>query len=160
MNRLRSELQALLSGIKTIRPAVLRRCRREDYLYATDLPQIASGDMVNDFLHSAEAFGWRTETDAGWILLDRIPEDPPEGLFPKPFSKEAKCCASLLLRHPEILKRNGDRVKRLLIKAGEENAEAYERACRILHREWASDLRTGDGLPDLPVSFFREENVK
>lgn len=160
MNKLRSELQTLLSGISTIRPAALRRCRREDFLYTTDLPQIASGDSVNTFLRSAEALGWHMETDAGWILMDRIPEDPPEGLLREPFGKEAKCCASLLLRHPNILKRNGDRVKRMLIKAGEESPEAYEHACLVLHREWASALRTGDGLPDLPLSFLREANGK
>ena len=54
---------------------------------------VTAGAMVSDgtYLYYVE------KTDAGWILMDRIPEDPPEVLLREPFGKEAKCCASLLL---------------------------------------------------------------
>ena len=55
---------------------------------------------------------------------------------------------------------NGDREKRMLLKAGEEGPEAYERACGILHREWAAALRKGESLPDLTENCFGEEERK
>jgi len=157
LNKLREELQKMLDETETVRPAVIRRCRRADYLYATDLPMAADQESVLVFIRRAEKRGWQLEMQAGWILLDRLPDEPPENGFNGPYGPEAKCCASILFRHPEMQKRNGNREKRMLIKAGEENKEIYERTCAIIHREWASSLRQGDALPDLPATFFGEE---
>ena len=160
MNKLRAEAQALLSGIQADRPAAVRRCRHKEYLYATDLPLTAGKEAVAVFIRRAETAGWRTKREDGWILLDRIPEEPPQGGFQGPYGPEAKCCASLLRRHPEERRRSGETERRRLIKAGEESPEAYERTCKSLHREWAADLRQGTALPDLTMSFFEEEAEK
>ena len=160
MNKLREEAQALLSGIQTTRPAALRRCRREEYLYTTDLPQTTGEEAAAAFIRRAETAGWRTEREGGWILLDRVPDEPPEGGFRGPYGPEAKCCASLLRRHPEAYRRSGEAERRRLIKAGEEGPEAYEKACGSLHREWAAFLRQGTALPDLALSFFEEETER
>lgn len=145
----------MLDCTDSIRPAALRRCRQEDWLYATDLPQAASGEAVDAFLRTAESNGWRTRKETGWILLDRIPEIPPEGFFSGPFGPEARCCLSLLRRHPDR-KGNADHEVRMLLKAGEEGPDAYERACGILHREWASALRKGENLPGMATLYFGE----
>ena len=157
LNKLREELQSILDETDSNRPAVIRRCKRIDYLYATDLPLTADQNNVTFFTRRAEKRGWRSEIQAGWILLDRLPAGPPENGFRGPYGPEAKCCASILRRHPEKQKKSGNREKRMLIKAGEENRESYERVCTILHREWAAVLRQGDALPDLPVTFFEED---
>ena len=155
MNKLRQEIRTILDGTDSTRPAALRRCTGEDWLYATDLPLAASEETVGTFLRTAESRGWRTRKEAGWILLDRIPDMPPEGFFPGPFGHEAKCCLSLLRRHADR-KGNADRAVRMLLKAGEEGPDAYERACGILHREWAAALRKGGDLPDMASYYFGE----
>ena len=157
MNSLRKEAQALLSGVRTVRPAVLRRSLQEEYLYATDLPQIAEEETVTAFRRAAEDAGWQTAEQDGWIQLDRIPEVPPEDGFRGPFGREARSCGSLLRRHAETEKRNGNREKRMLLKAGEEGPEAYEKCCARLHREWAAALRKREALPEMDLSFFTEE---
>ena len=159
MNNLRKEILGLLEGTAGSRPAALRRSRREDFLYATDLPATASPEAVNDFRRKAENMGWRTEEADGWIQLDRIPAEMPAAVFPGTSGPEARCCAGILRRHPGK-RRNGDREKRMLLKAGEEGPEAYERACGILHREWAAALRKGESLPDLTEKCFGEEERK
>lgn len=159
MNNLRKEILCLLSGTACIRPAALRRSLREDFLYATDLPKTASPEAVKEFRRKAESAGWHTEEAEGWIQLDRIPGEMPADFLPGFFGPEARCCAGILRRHPEK-RRNGDREKRMLMKAGEEGPEAYERACGILHREWAAALRKGGSLPDLTENCFGEEEDK
>lgn len=156
MNRWRREIQEMLSGTGSIRPAALRRSRQDQFLYATDLPRIASGEAVEAFRQKAEKAGWYTKEEDGWIQMDRIPEVPETDMRPGSFGPEARCCLSLLQRHPTGRK-NGDREKRLLLKAGEKGKEAYESACRNLHREWSAALRNGESLPDLSELFFREE---
>ena len=155
MNKLRQEIRTILDGMDTSRPAALRRCRRDDWLYATDLPQTASEETAGVFLRTVESNGWRTRKEAGWILLDRIPEIPLEGFFPGPFGPEARCCLNLLRRHPDR-KGNADHAVRILLKAGEEGPDAYERACGILHREWAASLRKGETLPGMATLYFGE----
>lgn len=150
MNELRKEIRELLSRAESTRPPALRRSLQEEFLYATDLPQTASAATVASFCTEAETAGWQVRIADGWILMDRIPEIfAPRA---EPDGPEARCCASLLKRHTE--RKNGDREKRMLIKAAEEGAEAYERACGILHREWAAALRKGEKLPDLPDDYF------
>ena len=147
----------ILAGTDSVRPAILRRCKNEEFLYATDLPMAAEQKDVMLFVRKAENIGWRSEIQAGWILLDRIPAEPPENGFSGPYGPESKCCASILRRHSGQHKRDGTREKRMLIKAGEDNPDIYERTCAILHREWAEALRQGVDLPGLPVTFFGEE---
>ncbi len=150
MNELRKEIRILLSRAESTRSPALRRSLREEFLYATDLPQTASAATVASFCTEAETAGWQVQVTDGWILMDRIPEIfvPEE----EPDGPEARCCASLLQRHTE--RKNGDREKRMLIKAADESAEAYERTCGILHREWAVALRKGEKLPDVPGEYF------
>ena len=74
MNELRQEMMQLLSGTESSRPAALRRSLREDFLYATDLPQVTGDSDVAAFRRKAEECGWRTAEEDGWILLDRIPD--------------------------------------------------------------------------------------
>ncbi len=155
MNELRREISKLLAETDSCRPAALRRSRCEDYLYTTDLPQAASAETVADFRRRAENEGWKTAEVKGWIELDRIPETLPSGMIPDNTGTEAQCCAVLLRMHPEN-RRNGDREKRFLLKAAEESPEAYDRACGLLHRDWAAFLRTGEALPDLPADYFGE----
>ena len=155
MNELRRELMKLLSEVKGCRPAALRRSRNPVFLYATDLPQTAEASDVTTFLRSAEKIGWRTADENGWILLDRIPDKKPADSFQGPAGTEARCCAGILRRHPEN-REDGTREKRILIKADEESAEAYEKACRALHREMAEKLRKGEPLPDLPAEYLKE----
>ena len=155
MNELRKEIRKLLDETECSRPAVLRRSRKEDYLYTTDLPQAASADAVTGFRRRAENAGWKTSAERGWVELDRIPETLPAGIIPDRTGTEARCCALILRMHPES-RRNGDREKRILLKAAEENAEAYEEVCGALHREWAALLRRSEPLPDLPADYFGE----
>ena len=154
MNKLRQEAVELVSAAQTTRPAVLRRSLRPDMLYATDLPQVTDGETVADFLQKAERAGWQTEAENGWILMDRIPEQPPENGFRGPCGPEARCCASLLTRHSGRNRPDGKRERRMLLKAGEEGTEAYEKACGQLHREWAAALRKREPLPDVAIQFF------
>jgi len=156
MNKLREEITALLRETDCFRPAVLRRSLKEDWLYATDLPQAAEEDATRDFVRRAEAAGWRTQITETWIQLDREVAAFPEGLTRPAGGTEAKCCLSLLERHPEGGK-NAAREKRRLIRAAEEGPEAYEKACAALHREWAAALRQREGLPDLSADWFGGE---
>lgn len=155
MNELRQELMQLLSGTESSRPATLRRSLREDFLYATDLPQATGDSDVAAFRRKAEECGWRTAEEDGWILLDRIPDNIPAGSFQGEAGTEARCCAGILRRHPENRK-DGTREKRILIKADEEGREAFEKACRVLHHEMAEALRKGEPLPYLPAEYFKE----
>ena len=130
MNNMRQEIRTIIEGTDSSRPAALRRCRREDWLYATDLPQAASGEAVDAFLRMMESSGWRARP-------------------------EARCCLSLLQRHPDR-KGNAGHAIRMLLKAGEEGPDAYERACGVLHREWAASLRKGEVLPGMTTLYFGE----
>ncbi len=154
MNKLRSEILEILRMTPASRPAALRRSIWEGSLYATDLPQAANCGNTDRFCAQAEAAGWKTERTDQWIFLDRIPPEPPEGWFSGPFGPEAACCASLLLRHADEARGNGENACRRLIKSGEESAEAYENVCRELHREWSAALRQGEALPAIHIKYF------
>ena len=146
MNKLRQEIRTILDGTDSSRPAALRRCRRENWLYATDLPQAASGEAVDAFLRMMESSGWRARQEAGWILLDRIPEMPPEGFFSGPFGPEARCCLSLLQRHPDR-KGNAGHAIRMLLKAG----EPEKIACPVLLSTAQED---GSVMPEPQGAFI------
>lgn len=152
-------MREMISATETKRPPALRRSLREDYLYATDLPQTAAEDAVDAFCQRAKKAGWRTEKNEGWIQLDPPAASLNDQVYQGPYGMEAKACASLLRRHPSE-RRSGQREKRLLIKAGEESADAFEKACEALHREWAAALRNREGLPEIPDEVFGEEQIK
>ncbi len=154
MNKLRSEIQSMLSETECRRPPALRRSRKEEWLYATDLPKTAGKEAVSAFLERANEAGWITENEGDWIQLDRKgltgnETDAEGGIGP-----EAECCLSLLLRHMNAEKRSADREKRMLLKAREEGADAFEKVCERLHREWAGALRRGEKLPAVETDFF------
>ena len=68
-----------MAAADTTRPPALRRSRREDWLYATDLPRTAERDQTEAFRKQAEKAGWRTEEKNGWIEMDlpgALPQDP------------------------------------------------------------------------------------
>ena len=155
MNKLRKELQEMLAAAETDRPPALRRSLREEYLYATDLPQVAAEEEVSVFRRRAEKAGWQTEAEDGWILLDPPFTALQDAVNRGAYGCEAKACISLLWRHPEG-RRPGQREIRMLAKAGEESPDAFEKACAALHREWAAALRQGEPLPEIPASVFGE----
>ena len=154
MNKLREEALLLISETRTDRPAVLRRSMLPDALYCTDLPQAAKTEAVTDFCRRAEKAGWRTKTENGWIQMDLIPDEPPAEGFSGPWGIQAECCASLLKRHCGGQRPDGKRERRMLLKAGEEGSDAYEKTCGQLHREWAEALRKGKTLPQVHIGFF------
>ena len=154
MNELRRKAWMLISGTKSCRPPAFRRSLSEDALYATDLPKVAEENEVADFRRRAEQAGWHTIMENGWILMDFVPEKMPADGFQGPFGPEAKCCASLLNRHAGDRGPDGKKEKRMLLKAGEEGAAAYERACGQIHREWAAALRKREMLPKISTDYF------
>ena len=158
MNKLRRELNEMLSQTETNRPAALRRSLKEDYLYATDLPQATGGKETIAFRLRAEEAGWRTAEDEGWIQLDLPGALPADAGFRGPYGKEAMACASLLRRHPGE-RVPGDKERRILTKAGEEGPGAFEKACAKLHTEWAAALRKREPLPEIPDHIFTEEKI-
>ena len=156
MNPYREELRSMLAGVKTQRPAVLRRSRSEQWMYATDLPLIASEDMLESFARQAREAGWTTGSDGGWLQLDRPVREPLPGMIPREwkFCPAAACCRSLLERHRGHLTVSDGQAERMLVKAAEESPDAYEEACRKLHSRWAEALRTYHGIPAVHMSFF------
>ncbi len=165
MNAWRMELKALLEAAGACRPPALRRSRREDTLYATDLPGLVSPEAAVRFLKRAAESGWQGQSAAGWLHLSRRAEHPPEGRFAGPSGNEAACCLSLLERHGAGHRKDGSLLRAeaggeetllafLLIKAGEEGPEAYEKACARLHGDWAERLRRKQALPAPDPAWF------
>jgi len=154
MNAYRAELAALLAGTETKRPPALRRSLREDALYATDLPAAADEAVVASFCRRAQEAGWHPRREGGWIELDRAVTEPPEGALPDHPGPEAACCRSLMERHAPGSPAD-PRWTRRLIKAGEEGARAYEKACAAIHRDWAERLRKREGIPGISIAFFQ-----
>ena len=162
MNRLREELNRLLAGIPTRRPAALRRSLREDWLYATDLVRAGGEAAAGQFLASAREAGWQAEIRDGWIELDKPVVSPPEGWAPGRPGPETMRCLSLTTRkHPNREDPGGQdaagakaRAIRLLIKAGEAGDAAWEDACEMLHREWAGRLRERKTIPLVDAGFL------
>ena len=176
MNEFRQELSELLAEVPCRRPPALRRSLKSEWLYATDLLQTTDPDSAAVFLKRAAELGWRAEQDGSWLQMTRSFTEPPEHGFEGPFGEEAACCASLLRRQTETneakkqtddasqwlpanvseAKKTAERVRILLVKAGEQGPEAYEKACGGLHREWAQRLRKKQALPPVSLRFFCE----
>ena len=153
INALRRELSEKLTAVPTDRPPAVRRSRRDEWLYATDIKLLLSGKAMESLLNELAAEGWEWTEEQGWLLLRKPAEEPPDGWYDGAFGPEAACCASLLDRHPSKGS-EAETAQRMLIKAGEEGDNAYEAACRQLHQEWAEQLRRGDPLPVLSRKYF------
>ncbi len=155
MNALRQEMAQMLGETACRRPPALRRSLKDEWLYATDLPLAAGEEEAAAFRKRAEERGWLTGRDGAWIQMTRESPEPPENGFDGPYGREAVCCASLLRRHTPVADGTEERrIRTMLIKAGEEGAEAYEQACGRVHREWAVRLRKKKALPKVSIRFF------
>lgn len=157
INALRRELNSLTAGEGEGRKPAVRRSLREEWLYAADLPEAASGERLKALCERLAEAGWESETEGGWTQVRKAVSDPPEDWFDGPFGPEAGCCASLLERHAGREKEPDNRIAFCLIRAAEEGPEAYEAACRQLHGEWAERLRKKQKLPAVSALFFQEE---
>ena len=154
MNAWRKELSEILRGLPCARPAALRRSLRDGWLYASDLPAVCDGETLLEGIRRAGEAGWETAEEGGWILLNKPRKEPPEGWFGGPFGPEAACCLSLVRRRENDREDPEHSAERILIKAGEEGPDAYENACRRLHREWAEALREKRRIPAVDPVFF------
>ena len=137
----RAEARELMRGLPTMRTPQLRRALPDDWMLATDLPQLTDADTLRAFRRLAEAWGWRVSGEGGWLMLDKpdllalpaFPEQPPGG--------EKGCVLSLLRRHPEW---SGDTLAlRLMARASELPGPAAEALYLRIHRRWAEALRDG-----------------
>lgn len=153
MNSLRTELNNLLRKIQTDRPPAVRRSRREEWLYTTDLPMLCNEDQLKMGISLLIKAGWETEPDDGWLHARKPADEPPEGWYSGRFGPEARCCLSLLDRH-DRQDEGKKAVQTMLIKAGEEGDNAYEAACAFLHTLWAEKLRKQEKLPAVSRSYF------
>ena len=147
-NPWREEARGLLSRVPSSRRPALRRSRREDFLFAADLPLCAGEEACRSFQHLAAEAGWETLPDSGWIQLRKPAAPLPPGFLPGEADGEWSCVLSLLRRHPG----QGDAapVRAALMKAREEGPAAWHRACRALHQDLARRLRQGEPFPALP----------
>lgn len=155
-NALRKELEALLTVPEGSRTPAIRRSLREEWLYATDLPVLYGGKVPDRIQAELKNAVWEYATDGDWLQLRKPVKEPPEDWYGGVFGPEAACCLSLLRRHPASGEINTDAVERMLIKAGEEGEQAYEEACKAIHREWAASLRKGNSLPPVSSRYFGE----
>lgn len=154
MNALRAELNRFLDGVGCSRPPAVRRSGEPDWLYTTDLPGLCSCEETARWEEELILAGWDCRQVNGWLLLRKSAKEPPPGWFEGPFGPEADCCRSLQERHPEGDAEDAESAQRMLIKAGEEGVEAYEKVCRHLHRCWAEKLRKGEKLPKINILYF------
>jgi len=157
INAFRKELVQMIGEASVRRPAAIRRSIRPDWLYASDLPSLCSGEETHRILDQLSGIGWTwimEKTD--WILFRKSAEEPPEDWFEGPFGPEAACCLSLITRHADTRPDGADPVRFRLIRAGESGEAAYEKTCAELHREWAALLRERQRLPGISPRFFGE----
>ena len=152
INALRKELNTLIPAGDDGRKPAIRRSRREDWIYATNLPECASGERLEAIRGALAAAGWESLEEGGWMELRKTVKEPPEAWFDGPFGPEAACCRSLLSRHRR--QEAGRETVYRLIRAGEEGPAVYEDVCRQLHRDWAERLRRKQELPDVSPYFF------
>ena len=161
MNELRKQIQEELEKTTAFRKPSLRRCGDDRWLYETDLPRKAEDSETRSFVCRISVAGWHVKAEENRLLLDRESAYPPRDFYADSFGPEAARCLSILRRHDARNRGNdASQAVRQLIKAGEQGYAAYEQVCRTLHREWASDLREGKGVPDVQLSFFGEEGGK
>ena len=153
-NALRKELTELLTGAAESRKPAVRRSRKAEWLYATDLPSLYAGIIPDTLKAALTGAGWVYAQEGDWLELRKTADEPPEDWYGGPFGPEAACCRSLLERQGSSCIGPSDAVQRMLIKAGEEGSSAYEDTCAILHREWAERLRKREALPNISRRYF------
>lgn len=153
-NSLRRQLSGFMNEQQPERQPALRRSRSADWIYASDIPVLLSDESKGRLLGILEKAGWEHLEDGKWLLLRKTAEEPPEDWYSGPFGPEAACCRSILARHPGKQGNTSAAVQRILIKAGEEGAAAYEEACLHVHREWAENLRKGEDIPAISMKYF------
>ena len=156
INALRKELNTLIAHDGDERKPAIRRSLREEWLYVTDLPSAVNEGRLEYVCRRLTETGWEIMMEDGWLQVRKAVAEPPEGWFDGPFGPEARCCRSLIERHPEREKEPDYRTEYLLIRSGEEGARAYETACRRIHHEWAERRRKKQKLPEVNVIFFGE----
>lgn len=156
-NAFRKELTILLNACAASRPPALRRSKSAEWLYATDIPVLLSGQTKEQLKSALIGAGWEYSEENGWILLRKDAEEPPEGWYSGRFGPEAACCRSILERHQGMPGYAANAAQWLLIKAGEEGEAAYEEACLVLHRQWAEKLRKRLPVPVLSLRYFERE---
>ena len=140
----RQAAREALRETPTSRKPALRRSDDPDALLATDLPLVADGAAVEAYAARMTAMGWRVWKKEGWLLMDaEIPK--PEASAPIEARGEARCCVSLLERHPEG--EPDSAAIRAVAKAAESGRIALERLCKRWHAEWAAALREHRDLP-------------
>ena len=154
-NELRRELQQICFHIQTRRPPAIRRSLKERFLYVTDLPQAAEEADIRKFTDLARRAGWEITAEDGWLQMDKVIRFPPREWYSGRTGPEAACCRSMLQRHSDRLVPTDGKAERMLVKAAEQGTDAYEAACRDLHRIWAERLRKGTGIPDVHPDFFK-----
>lgn len=154
MNALRAELNEMISCVPVPRRAVIRRSLEDEWLYASDLPVLCSDTDFEEIRGRLCDAGWETMILNGWMQARKASYEPPEGWFSGPFGPEAACCRSILERHASDCTVAPYREQTILIRAGEEGAEAYEAACAGIHRDWAEKLRLGKALPSVSPQYF------
>ena len=143
-NAFRKELIKLMAAQKTDRIPALRRSRKTEWIYATDIPLLLSDKATDQLKKTLQDSGWEYSEENGWLQLRKSAAEPPEGWFCGPFGQEAACCRSIL----------DETAQRELIKAGEAGEESYEEVCGELHRKWAECLRKGEPIPALSLKYF------
>lgn len=153
-NALRKELAELLSVPPGSRQPALRRSRKNEWLYASDLPLLYHGNVPNVLQRALTGAGWEYSLEGNWLQLRKAASEPPADWYGGDFGPEAACCRSLLERHTGATAVPSDDIERALIKAGEEGRDAYEDACTAIHREWAARLRKGLPLPAVSKRYF------
>jgi hypothetical protein len=125
----------------------------EEWLYFTDLPGLCSIEEKQKAIEKMKEAGWQTEDDGNRLMLRKTVFDPPAGWYTETFGPEADCCLSILRRHTN----NGlvaEWIPLILIRAGEEGYQAYENACKRIHRDWAEKLREKELLPHISQKWF------
>ena len=147
----RKELQALLGTVPVSRRPTLRRSLLPDWLYASDLPRCAEEDCCRAFAARVEALHWEVRVQEDWMQLRKTGLRFTPEWFPERAGPEAGCLRELLLRHPGSADPALESIA--LIKAREEGPDAFELACRALHRELARRLRAGEPFPEIDLSF-------
>ena len=153
MEKWRDELRKMMRAAGFRRTPVLRRSKKEDFLFATDYPLASDASSVQAFITAAQKAGWRTETDSGWIQLDRKAEFEAADM-PPAWNPEAGCCLSILERSAYEKIPSDGYAERLILKALEEGPDAYENVCGKLHADWAAAMREHTGIPDVDRRFF------
>ncbi len=144
MAALRREAEGILLAAEPARRPALRRVAQEDWLLATDLPQLAPPEALQRVRDRLESLGWRVCVSGGWLLMDALPPAPAEA-DPPPLAGEAACAVSVLRRHP--CEEMDFAALRGLLKASEGGLPQVEKCCARLHRQLAERLRRGIALP-------------